>query len=264
MKILYIGDVYGERGLEACERFLPQIKRDYPYHILIVNGENSADGLGLRLKEYKRLMALGAHMITLGNHSFSKSEIFEFIDDSNIVRPLNYPPSTPGQGLRMIQFNQHQIAVIQIMGRVFMHDPLDNPFTTLDKVLETIKADKIIVDIHAETTSEKLVIAHYLDGRVDAVLGTHTHVQTNDAMQLPKGTLYLTDVGMTGVKFGILGADRDTVIKKFTTGLPLRLFPSDDTILQLNAAYLDLELNTIQTVHYSDDMKEASYGKRLQ
>jgi metallophosphoesterase (TIGR00282 family) len=256
MKILYIGDVYGERGLEACERFLPQIKREYPYHMLIVNGENSADGLGMRLKEYKRFMALGAHVITLGNHSFSKNEIFDFIEDANIVRPLNYPPGTPGKGYKILQFNQQSLAVVQVMGRVHMHDPLDNPFTALDQVLETIQADYILVDVHAEATSEKLVLGHYLDGRVNAVLGTHTHVQTNDAMRLPQGTLYLTDVGMTGVKFGIIGADRATVMKKFTTGLPLRLFPSEDTTLQLNAAYLDLDLNTIQTLHYSDDTKE--------
>ena len=248
MKILFIGDVYGTRGLEAIERFLPEIKRDYGYHILIINGENSADGLGLREKDYKFLMAQGAHVVTLGNHGFSKRDILEFIEESNIVRPINYPKNTPGKGVQIIQFNQEKVAVINVMGRIFMHDPLNNPFEALDEVLASLDVDEIIVDVHAEATSEKLAIAHYLDGRVSAVIGTHTHVQTNDAMQLPKGTLYLTDVGMTGVRFGILGADKDLVMRKFLTGMPVRLKPSNDSELQLNAVLIDTDLKRITPI----------------
>lgn len=260
MKLVYIGDVYGPLGFDALTRFYPQLKQDYPHQCLLINGENSADGLGIRKKEYKTLMQLGAHMITLGNHAFSKQELFEFIDEANIVRPLNYPENTPGEGVKYVRINQYTIAVLQVMGRVFMHDPLENPFRTLDETLKNVKADWIVVDIHAETTSEKLALAHYLDGRVDAIFGTHTHVQTNDAMRLPKGSLYLSDVGMTGAKFGILGADRETVLKKFTTGLPLKLFPEKEGPLQLNAVIVDLQARTIQTIHYSDTQRNENHG----
>ncbi len=248
MKILFVGDVYGTKGIEALERFLPEIKRDTGYHMLIINGENSADGLGIREAEYKAMMQLGAHAITLGNHGFSKREIFNFIDDSRLVRPINYPQNTPGKGLQIVRFNNETLAVISVMGRVFMHDPLNNPFEALDNVLANVKADIILVDVHAEATSEKLAIAHYLDGRVTAVVGTHTHVQTNDAMQLPKGTLYITDVGMTGALFGILGADKELVMQKFLTGMPTRLKPSDSFNLQLNAVLIDPDSKTIKTI----------------
>ncbi|TVP93745.1 MAG: YmdB family metallophosphoesterase [Acholeplasmatales bacterium] len=252
MKLLWVGDVYGSRGLESLKRFLPALKRDLAYHLLVINGENVADGLGIRMEDYKTIMSLGTHMITLGNHGFSKRDVLAFIDDANLVRPLNYPHGTPGQGVRLINYNGQRIAVMSVMGRVFMHDPLDNPFVALDTALSNLEADRTIVEVHAEATSEKLAIAHYLDGRVDAVVGTHTHVQTNDAMRLPKGTLYMTDLGMTGVKYGILGADKDKVMHKFLTGMPVRLQPSEDTVLQLNAALLDFEAGTIRPIHISD------------
>lgn len=252
MKILFIGDIYGKSGLNALARFLPSLKRDYPHQLLIVNGENVADGLGMREQDYKTIMKHGAHVVTLGNHGFSKKEIFSFIDEANIVRPLNYPEGTPGKGIFTINVNGTRVAILSVMGRIFMHDPLDSPFTALDKALPEVKADITLVDVHAEATSEKLAIAHHLDGRVDVVVGTHTHVQTNDAMQLPKGTLYMTDVGMTGVKYGILGADKSIVLEKFKTGLPLRLKPSEDRILQINGAYIDTDASTIEPIHKSD------------
>ncbi len=252
MKILVIGDIYGKKGLDALKKFLPEIKRDTNYHLLIVNGENLADGLGIREADYKELMNLGVHAVTLGNHSFSKQELFTFINDANIVRPANYPEKTPGKSVLMINFNDKKIAVINIMGQIFMHDPLSDPFTTLDQLLETVEADEIIVDVHAEATSEKLAIAHYLDGRVTAVLGTHTHVQTNDAMTLPKGTLYITDLGMTGSKYGILGADKDLVMERFLTKMPVRLRPHKGKELQLNGVLLDLVQKRINIIHKSD------------
>ena len=252
MKILFIGDVYGQRGLDALNKFLPSIKQDTHYHFLIINGENVTEGLGINARDYKTLMSHGAHVITLGNHSFSKRELFDFIDDSNIIRPLNYPPNTPGKGVLISNFNGVNIAVINIMGQIFMNDPLGDPFQAMDDVLKTIDADIVIVDMHAEATSEKLALAHYLDGRVTAVIGTHTHVPTNDAMQLPKGTYYITDVGMTGVKYGILGADKDLVLSKFLTKMPVRLKPSQAKELQLNAVLIDITNQTIQTINKSD------------
>ncbi len=252
MKILFVGDVFGKKGIEALHRFLPAIKARYDINIFIANGENIADGLGIRKAEYKTLMELGFHAVTLGNHGFSKREVFDFIEDSNIVRPLNYPRGTPGRGALAIRYNEKTLTVVSVMGRVFMNDPLNNPFEALDDALEKIDADVVLVDVHAEATSEKLAIAHHLDGRVDAVVGTHTHVQTNDAMRLPKGTLYMSDVGMCGAKYGILGADKNRVMRKFLSGLPTRLVPSDDDILQLNAAYIDLEQETIEGILLSD------------
>ncbi len=252
MKILFIGDIYGERGLEALDKFLPGIKRDHKPHILLANGENMAEGLGLRLQDYKALMSRGVHGVTLGNHAFSKKELFDFIDESNIVRPANYPASTPGKRVLKINHNGTILAVINIMGQVFMHDPLTDPFTTLDAILDNLEADVVLVDVHAETTSEKLAIAHYLDGRVDAIVGTHTHVPTSDAMRLPKGSLYITDVGMTGVKYGILGADKDVALRKFTSKLPTRLVPSTARELQLNAVLIDLVAGTITPINKSD------------
>ena len=253
MKIAYIGDVYGDLGLKALKTFLPKLKQETQYQFLIVNGENVSDGLGLKHNDYKILMQHGAQVITLGNHSFSKYEIFDYIDDASIVRPINYPKNTPGKGLLIRQFNNQTVAVIQVMGRVFMHDPLNNPFEALDEALRDLSADVIIVDVHAEATSEKLAIAHYIDGRVTAICGTHTHVQTNDAMRLPKGSLYITDVGMTGAKHGILGADKNIVLNKFLTGIPVRLQPENNGPIQLNAVIIDTTLNTIQTKHYSNN-----------
>ncbi len=252
MKILFVGDVYGERGFEAMEKFLPSIKQTHKYHMLIVNGENAASGLGLREEDYKRFMRLGVHGITLGNHSFSKQDLFNFIDESNIVRPANYPKSTPGKTVLLLDFNGHKVALINLMGQVFMGDPLNSPFETIDQLLENLEADTIIVDMHAEATSEKLAMGHYLDGRVTAVLGTHTHVPTADAMTLPKGTLYITDVGMTGTKFGILGADKELVLEKFLTKRPVRLKPSKDTALQLNAVLIDTASKTIKRINKID------------
>ncbi|MFP4286608.1 MAG: TIGR00282 family metallophosphoesterase [Candidatus Izemoplasmataceae bacterium] len=262
MKLLFIGDVYGKQGLKALDTFLPEIKREYNYHVLIINGENVSDGLGIKLSDYKFFMEKGAHAITLGNHAFSKQELLEFIEDANIVRAINYPKNTPGKGIYTFKFNQHVISIIQVMGRIFMHDPLNNPFEALDEVLKDLTSDLIIVDVHAEATSEKLAIAHYLDGRVTAVIGTHTHVATNDAMRLPKKTLYITDVGMTGAKYGILGADKDIVLKKFLTGMPLRMKPEESSILQLNAVLIDTDKQTIIPINKSHELGDDN-DKRL-
>jgi metallophosphoesterase (TIGR00282 family) len=207
-------------------------------------------------------MEKGAHVITLGNHAFSKKELLDFIDDANIVRAINYPKHTPGKGIHTLKFNDKSVTVIQVMGRIFMHDPLNNPFEALDEALEGLTSDVIIVDVHAEATSEKLAIAHYLDGRVTAIIGTHTHVPTNDAMRLPKGSLYISDVGMTGAKYGILGADKNIVLKKFLTGMPLRMQPEDSNILQLNAVLIDTDLNTITPINISHELGDDN-DKRL-
>lgn len=249
MRVLFIGDVFGTRGQEAIDKYLPKVKQDYRPDVILVNGENIDKGFGLTLKTYKFLMQHGARCVTLGNHSFSKRELLEFIDDANVIRPANYHEDVPGKGMQVIRFNDKTIAVINLMGRIFMGDPLDNPFQKIDTLLEEVDADYVVVDFHAEATSEKLAFGHYVDGRVDAVVGTHTHVPTADAMVLPKETLYITDIGMTGAKFGILGGDKDPIIYKFLTGMPSRIKEDTSKALQFNAVLLDLETHKIEAIN---------------
>ncbi len=249
MKVLFIGDVFGTRGMEALYKYLPGIKDEHRPNLIFVNGENIDKGFGISEKIYKELMVMGVNAVTLGNHSFSKRELVDFIDDSNIIRPANYGDSVPGRGYLNVKYNDKVITVINLMGRVFMGDPLDNPFKRADEILEEIDSDYIFVDFHAEATSEKIAMAHYLDGRVTAVVGTHTHVPTADAMVFPNKTMYISDIGMTGTKYGILGADKDIILNKFLTGMPQRIKESLSTELQFNAVIIDTDLNKIKSIN---------------
>ncbi len=249
MKILFIGDVFGSRGMEALYKYLPKIKQEHKPNLIFLNGENIDRGFGISESIYKEVMKLGVSAITLGNHSFSKREIIDFIDDSKIIRPANYADSIPGKGFITIKYNDKLVTVINLMGRIFMGDPLDNPFKKADEILETIDSDVVIIDMHAEASSEKIALAHYLDGRVTAVLGTHTHVPTADAMVFPKGTMYITDIGMTGTKYGVIGADKDLIVSKFLDGMPRRIKEDLSSVLQFNAVILDTDLNQIQSIN---------------
>ncbi len=224
MNILFIGDVVGRPGRNYLSKNLKRLIDENSIDFTIVNGENSAGGVGITKSTYDELLGFGADMITLGNHSWSKKEVYDFIEESDrLVRPANYPKGTPGKGYRISEKAGKKIAVINLCGRVFM-DCIDCPFRTVDEILNEINnmADIIIVDFHGEATSEKLAMGWYLDGKVHAVLGTHTHVQTSDERVLPGGTAYITDTGMTGPRDSILGVDKDIVIRKFITGMPAR------------------------------------------
>ena len=245
MKVLFIGDVFGTRGMEALYKYLPEIKKEHKPNLIFLNGENIDKGFGINEKIYKELMVMGVNVVTLGNHSFSKKEVIDFIDKGNIIRPANYGDSVPGEGYITIKYNNKLVTVINLMGRIFMGDPLDNPFKRADEILKEVESDYIFVDFHAEATSEKIAMAHYLDGRVTAVVGTHTHVPTADAMVFPKKTMYISDIGMTGAKYGILGADKDIILDKFLSGMPQRIKESLSTELQMNAVVIDTVLNKI-------------------
>jgi metallophosphoesterase (TIGR00282 family) len=224
MNILFIGDVVGKPGRNYLAKNLQRLVEENDIDFTIVNGENSAGGVGITKNTYLELLGMGVDMITLGNHSWAKKEIFEFIEESDkLVRPANYPKGTPGKGVRITEKSGKRIAVINLCGRVYM-DCIECPFKIVDEVLEDLKdkVDIIIVDFHAEATSEKLAMGWYLDGRVAAVLGTHTHVQTSDERVLPGGTAYITDTGMTGPRDSILGVEKDIVIRKFISGMPAR------------------------------------------
>jgi metallophosphoesterase (TIGR00282 family) len=249
MRVLFIGDVFGTLGQKALEKYLPGLKKEYKPQVIFLNGENIDKGFGITESIYKNLMKQGVSVITMGNHTFRNKKIFDFIEDSNIIRPANYDDSVPGKGYITIKFNNEEVTVINLMGRVFMGDPLDNPFKKIDQVLDHISSDYIFVDFHAEATSEKIAFAHHVDGRVTAVVGTHTHVPTADAMILPKGTMYITDIGMTGAKYGVLGAKADNQVSKFITGLRGRVIEETEGPLQLNAVIIDTINNQIKQIN---------------
>lgn len=249
MKLLFIGDVFGTLGQDALRKYLPKIKQELKPHIIVLNGENIDRGFGINKDIYKELMTMGISMITMGNHTFRNKELLEFIEGSNIIRPANYDESVPGVGYKTIKFNGQTVTIINMMGRIFMGDPLDNPFKLIDKILDEIDSDYIFVDFHAEATSEKIAFAHYVDGRVTGVFGTHTHVPTADAMTMPNGTFYLTDIGMCRAKYGILGAEKDRQISKFITGLRGRVVETKTGPLQFNAVTVDTLTKSIQTIN---------------
>jgi len=245
MKILFIGDVVGSPGRDMVTEFLPKLKAKYHPHLTIINGENAASGKGITEKIYRGFLEAGAQVVTLGNHTWDKKDIFGFIDDAKyMIRPANFPEEAPGKGIVYYNYNGQEIAVISIQGRTFL-PPIDCPFKTVDNLIDQAKrkVNVIFVDFHAEATSEKQAMGWYLNGRVTAVVGTHTHVQTSDNRILDKGTAYITDVGMTGPYDGILGVSREPVLKRFITSLPAR-FDIAEGRSQLNGVIVDIDEKT--------------------
>ena len=224
MKILAIGDIVGEAGVEELEKKLPKIKEENNIDFVIVNGENAAGGMGINQKNFNGMLKAGANVVTLGNHTWAKKDVFGFINDSQIIRPANYSKGLPGKGYGIYECNGKKIAVINLIGRVDINVLSENPFQVAKKIIQKIKdeVDIIIVDFHAEATAEKIAMGRYLDGYITAMFGTHTHVQTADEKVLPKGTGYITDIGMTGPENSVIGMDIDASIKRFETTLPER------------------------------------------
>lgn len=222
MKILAVGDIVGEGGLNKLKEVLPKIKQDENIDFIIVNGENVAGGMGITQKLFNQIIDTGANVVTLGNHTWAKKDIFNFIDNEKIIRPANYPKGVAGKGYNIYNCKNKKIAVINLIGRTNMGILSENPFLIADEIIEKIKnkVDIIVVDFHAEATAEKIALANYLDGRVNIVFGTHTHVQTADEIVLPKGTAYITDIGMTGPIDSVIGMDKKASIKRFVTTLP--------------------------------------------
>ena len=221
-KVLAIGDVVASPGLEKLRRNLRQLKRRLGADFVVVNGENAAV-VGITPSQAEEILDAGADCITLGNHTWAKREIADYMDDCpQIIRPANYAPQVPGRGWQVFETKAGDVAVIDLIGRCSMDYTPDNPFLMVEKILKEITAKIILVEIHAEATSEKLAMGYMLDGRVSAVWGTHTHVPTADARVLPKGTGYVTDLGMTGPRDSILGIRPDLSIAKFRGDLPVR------------------------------------------
>jgi len=239
MRILFIGDVVGRPGRKAVHLFLEENRKNFD--LCILNGENAAGGFGLTEKIVKALISYGADVITGGNHTFDKKEIFQFIDKYPILRPANYPEGTPGRGFLTVEKNGKKVLVINLMGRTFL-ECLDNPFRVFEKIVSETEADIILVDFHGEATSEKQAFGFYADGRVTAVFGTHTHVQTADLRILPKGTLYITDVGMCGALNSIIGMGVEEGISRFVKQLPVKFeVPKKAELIQFCGVSFEIE-----------------------
>jgi metallophosphoesterase (TIGR00282 family) len=228
LKILFVADVFGAPGRRAVETRLPSLREELGADFCIVNGENAAAGRGITAKLADKILASGADVITLGNWTWGQSEFAPYLSGTDrVIRPANLSPRTPGVGLVV----HDGVAVINLLG-VFSLDPFESPFVTIDRLVDQASAQTpvIVLDFHAEATSEKVAMARYLDGRVTAVLGTHTHVQTSDARVLKGGTAAITDAGMTGPHDSVIGSDEHNALKRFLTGMPTRLEPASGDV----------------------------------
>lgn len=262
MRILFIGDVVGKVGQKMIRDYLPRLRQVYKPQIVIVNGENAADGRGITEKIYKEFLSLGVDCVTTGNHVWDNRDIYNFIDTAeHIIRPANYHNNgrIPGSGMSFVRINDDKLAVINLFGRTFIGD-YDDPFRVGDELIKEAKkeTDHIFIDIHAEVTSEKQALGWYFDGKVTAVVGTHTHIQTNDARILTNGTAYLTDAGMTGFYNGVLGMKKESILEKFQTQMPARFMTPDEGQGQLNGCLIDTNPKTglatrIQTIRIDGD-----------
>ncbi|QVK19993.1 TIGR00282 family metallophosphoesterase [Mycoplasmatota bacterium] len=242
MKILFLGDVVGSLGRKALDDYLPEIRKEHNINLVIANGENASHGRGITKKIYKWFLENGVSAVTMGNHTWHNPDIFNFIDEaSKLVVPLNYPNGTPGKGVITFKYNNISISVVSLIGMIYMQGTVKCPFQTMDDILEEIDSDIIIVDFHAEATSEKIALGHYLDGRITALIGTHTHVPTIDARILPNGTAYQSDAGMNGALDGIIGVEREGIIRRFKTGLPTRFQPIESGRVQFNGTIVDID-----------------------
>lgn len=249
MKILSVGDLIGEIGLNKARETIEKIRKEENIDFIIVNGENVAEGMGITLKNFNTIISMGANVVTMGNHTWAKKDIFNFIDNEKLIRPANYPEGVPGKGYVVCKCKNKKIAVINLIGRTEMGIATENPFIIGKKIAEELKkeVDIIVVDFHAEATAEKIAMGNYLDGIATIVYGTHTHVQTADDRILPEGTAYITDIGMTGPKNSVIGMDINASLKRFVTTLPERykmatgecifngcIFDIDDETCQVN------------------------------
>jgi metallophosphoesterase (TIGR00282 family) len=230
MKLLFIGDVVGSPGRKVLEAVLPALREEHSPDWLVVNGENSAGGLGVTPKTARAFFEMGADAITLGNHAYRHREAYPYLDDEpRIVRPANYVKGNPGHGHTVVEKNGARLGVVNLSGTVFMK-AARSPFTEADTILEELdgRADHVLVDFHAEATSEKVAMGWHLDGRVTACVGTHTHVPTADARVLPGGTAYVSDVGMTGARDSVIGVRSEQALESFRTQMPIRFETADD------------------------------------
>jgi metallophosphoesterase (TIGR00282 family) len=244
MRVLFVGDVFGKPGRRALREKLPELRASAgPFDFVVINCENAAAGFGMTERLMDELFDAGVDVMTSGNHIWDKKEFVPVLDrEPRVLRPLNYPPGAPGRGFGVFQKNGLTLAVINVQGRAFM-PPIDCPFRTTDGALSELETAVILVDFHAEATAEKVALARYLDGRVSALVGTHTHVQTTDNAVLQGGSAFITDVGMTGGHGGVIGMKLESVMPKFLLGVPCR-FEVDESTPRIQAVVIDIDDET--------------------
>ena len=244
MKVLAVGDIVGESGVRKLKELLPNIKKEENIDFVITNGENSAGGMGITEKNLKDILEAGTDVITMGNHTWGKKDIFKFINHPKLLRPANYPKGIPGKGIGIYETNGKKIAVMNFMGRVDINILTENPFLLAKDMVNDLqgKVDIIVIDFHAEATAEKIAMARYLDGKITCIFGTHTHVQTADEQILPEGTAYITDIGMTGPKDSVIGMNAEASIKRFETTLPEKYKLAEGECI-LNAVIFEINDN---------------------
>ena len=245
MRILAVGDLIGESGVKKLKEILPKIKKEEKIDFVVTNGENSAGGMGITEKNFRDILDAGTNVITMGNHTWGKKDIFKFIDNPQLLRPANYPEGVVGKGLGIYECKNKKIAVMNFIGRVDINILSENPFIMAKRMVEEIKGkvDIIIIDFHAEATAEKIAMGRYLDGKITALFGTHTHVQTADEQIFPEGTAYITDIGMTGPKNSVIGMDIKASIKRFETTLPEKYKLAEGDCI-FNAVIFDIDDET--------------------
>jgi metallophosphoesterase (TIGR00282 family) len=245
MKILMVGDVAGEPGRRIFCREATRMRASGEAEMVVVNGENAAGGKGITEKIAEELLAGGADVVTLGDHTWDQKEVKTYLERApRVIRPANFSPGCPGRGWTTVRVGETEVTVVSLVGRVFMNPVYDCPFRRADAVLAAPGLGRVIlVDLHAEATSEKIVMGRYLDGRVTAVVGTHTHVQTSDECVLPRGTAYITDLGMTGAKDSAIGRDLDSVIGMFLTGMPTK-FKMAEGGVAMEGVMIDVDTKT--------------------
>jgi len=250
LRVMLVGDVIGRPGRRAFREYVQKLRKEKKIDVVIANGENSAAGKGLTRTSLDELYSGGADIITTGNHVWDKKDVMEFIDSEPfLIRPANYPEGTPGKGYCLYPFKAKTIGVMNLSGRTFM-PALDCPFQKAEELLKEMQGqcDLIFLDFHAETTSEKMALGFYLDGRITGLVGTHTHIQTADERILPRGTAYITDLGMVGPWNSVLGVRTDNIIYKFTTGLPVRFEVEDEGPRVFSAVIVETDDKTNQAV----------------
>ena len=246
LRLLFLGDIIGEPGRRSVVESLPHLKEERSLDFIVVNGENSAAGRGITPKISIDLLRAGAAVITTGDHIWDQREIVPYLDtEPRLLRPLNYPPGTPGLGSIVLDTPKGKVAVVNVQGRTFMQPPLENPFLAMQAEVERLRQETpvIFVDMHAETTSEKIAMGRFLDGKVSAVVGTHTHTQTADEQIFPRGTAFLCDAGMCGPTESCLGREIEPIVKRFLTGRPI-MFPVARGPVKLHGAIIEIDEQT--------------------
>ena len=249
MRILMVGDVIGRPSRAAFAKYTPKLRQEKKVDLVVVNGENSAEGRGVTKKTMDELLLGGADVVTGGNHIWDKKEVLQFIDDEPyLLRPANYPTGVPGKGACVYPLRGKNVGVMNLSGRAFMQE-LDCPFQRVEDLLRELsgECDVLLLDFHAESTSEKMAMGWYLDGRVNAVVGTHTHIQTADERILPQGTAYITDLGMVGPWNSVLGVKTEIILQKFTTAMPCRFDLEESGPMVYSALIVDIDDSTNRT-----------------